>query len=120
MFSRVCPSTPPFTPGACSKPEQLKATDPGACMSSIVAMPAINCFEDVLDARYSFVGRVKDDTAFTPIKERPLTAEAQAAGVVRDVLVSKLGTDHHKDYLRQTDGWCMVRRLKSNGEVDVR
>jgi hypothetical protein len=58
-------------------------------------------FRDILEARSSFIGRVYDDVAFRVAEERPIPAEAQAAGVIRDVVVSRLGTDHHKDELRQ-------------------
>jgi hypothetical protein len=45
----------------------------------------------------SFVARVKQDVAFEVGCERPISAEAAAAGVVRDVEIRRLGTDHHKD-----------------------
>lgn len=113
------PTDATLTPGACSEPEQLKATlQSGHFYVIDRGYAGYQLFRDILDAGSSFVGRVKDNTAFTPIEERPLTAEAQAVGVVRDVLVSKLGTDHHKDYLRQTVRLVIVRRLKSNGEVE--
>jgi hypothetical protein len=58
-------------------------------------------FREILEARSSFIGRVYADVAFRVAEERPLTAEAKSAGVIRDVVVSRLGTDHHKDELRR-------------------
>ena len=55
----------------------------------------------ILKAGSSFVARVKDNTAFTVAQENPLSAEATAAGVVRDVVLAKLGTEHHKDFLHR-------------------
>src|SRR5262249_11775085 len=75
-------------------------------------------FRDILDAGSSFIGRVKDNTAFTVAQEQSLTAAAQAAGVVRDVQLAKLGTDHHKDYLQQSVRLVMVRRTKPDGTAE--
>lgn len=58
-------------------------------------------FGAILQAGSSFIGRVREDVAFVVAEERPIAAAAKAAGVVRDVVVSKLGSDHHKDYLRR-------------------
>jgi hypothetical protein len=58
-------------------------------------------FQEVVDAQASFVARVQDNTVYRVSAERPLTAAAQAAGVVRDVVIDKLGTEHHKNALKQ-------------------
>jgi hypothetical protein len=58
-------------------------------------------FQEIVDAKASFVARVQDNTAYRVSEERPLTAAAQAAGVVGDVVIDKLGTDHHKNVLKQ-------------------
>jgi hypothetical protein len=46
----------------------------------------------------SFVARVQQDVAFEVQKECPLDDAARAAGVVRDVLLKRLGSSHHKDW----------------------
>lgn len=46
-----------------------------------------------------FVVRVQENTAFEVAEEKPLTAGDRAAGVVRDVLVRRLGTDKHNPLL---------------------
>jgi hypothetical protein len=45
-------------------------------------------------------------------------AASQKAGVIRDVVVSKLGTEHHKDFLKRPVRLIIVRRQKSNGETE--
>jgi hypothetical protein len=58
-------------------------------------------FQEIVDAKASFVARVQDNTAYRVSEDRPLTAAAQAAGVVGDVVIDKLGTEHHKNVLKQ-------------------
>jgi hypothetical protein len=48
---------------------------------------------DALSCR--FIIRLQQNAAFEPLEERPLSPEARAAGVTRDVLVRRLGTDKH-------------------------
>jgi hypothetical protein len=105
-----------LTPAASSEPEQLRATlQPDRLYVIDRGYASYQLFRDILDAGSSFVGRVKDNTAFTVAEERPLTPAAQAAGVVRDVVVAKLGADHHKDYLQQPVRLVVVRRTKADG-----
>ena len=51
-------------------------------------------------------------------EERPISAEAKAVGVVRDVVIEKHGTAHHKDYLRQPVRLVVVQRTKADGSVE--
>lgn len=74
-------------------------------------------FRDILDAGSSFIGRVKDNIAFTVKEERPLTEEAKQAGVVRDVVISKLGSAKHKDFLRQPVRLVIVRIVNRDGKI---
>jgi hypothetical protein len=108
-----------LTPAASSEPEQLRATlQPDRLYVIDRGYAGYQLFRDILDAGSSFVGRVKDNTAFSVAEERPLTPEAQAAGVVRDVVVAKLGTANHKDYLRQPVRLVIVRRTKADGTAE--
>ena len=49
-------------------------------------------FQDIIDARSSFIGRIRDNAVYEVIEERPLTDEARKAGVVRDCVVNLGGT----------------------------
>lgn len=51
----------------------------------------------VVEAGSSLVARIKNESAFTVQAERPLGPAAQAAGVVRDVIISRLGTRTRPD-----------------------
>src|SRR5207302_6684816 len=78
------------TPGACSEPDQLRAMlRPGRLYVIDRGYASYRLFGDILRAGSSFVGRLKEDAAFTVQEERPLAAAARAAGVVRDVGGSK-------------------------------
>jgi Transposase DDE domain len=51
---------------------------------------------DIQAARASYIVRVKECTAFTTARQLPIAPNASAAGVVRDVIVERLGSGHHK------------------------
>lgn len=44
-------------------------------------------FQDIINVHSDFIGRIRDNAVWTVVEERPLTAEAQAAGVRSDRLV---------------------------------
>lgn len=62
---------------------------------------AYGLLADILKARASFIVRVKECTAFTVQEELPVAPEARAAGIVRDLIISRLGTSHHKREIHQ-------------------
>jgi Transposase DDE domain len=108
-----------ITPAACSEPEQLRAMlQPGRLYVTDRGYADYQLFRDILDAGSSFVARVKDNTAFTVAQERSLTQTAREAGVVRDVVLSRLGSDHHKDVVRRPLRLVIVRRTKSDGTTE--
>jgi Transposase DDE domain len=78
-------------------------------------------FRAILEARSSFLGRVCEDVAFRVAEERPLAAAARSAGVIRDVLVSRLGTDHHKDELHRVVRLVFVAtgKTRPDGTAEV-
>jgi Transposase DDE domain len=113
------PADATMTPAACSEPDQLAATlKPQRLYVVDRGYASFELFRKILDAGSSFVARVKDSTVFTVKEERPLSKEAEAAGVVRDVVIDKLGTAHHKDYLRQPVRLVVVQRTKPDGSVE--
>jgi Transposase DDE domain len=113
------PADATLTPAACSEPDQLAAMlKPQRLYVVDRGYASFELFREILDAGSSFVARVKDNTVFTVKEERPISAEAKASGVVRDVVIGKLGTAHHKDYLRQPVRLVVVERTKPDKNVE--
>lgn len=107
------------TPAACSEPEQLRAMlQPARLYVMDRGYAGYQLFRDIINAGSSFIGRVKDNATFTVAFERPVPVEAAAAGVVRDIVVAKLGTDHHKDYLKRPVRLIIVQVTKADGTRD--
>jgi hypothetical protein len=57
-------------------------------------------FQDVIDAKSSFVGRIRDNAVWSVVEERPLSDAARAAGVRSDRVV-RLGCAKSGTVLRQ-------------------
>jgi hypothetical protein len=58
-------------------------------------------FQDIVDKKASFVCRIQNNAAYRVIETRTISPEAAAAGVIEDVIVDKLGSDHKKNFIRQ-------------------
>lgn len=113
------PADATLTPAACSEPGQLRAMlRAGRFYVLDRGYAGYELFRDILDAGASFLGRVKDNTAFRAGPERPLTPAAVAAGVTRDTVIAKLGTDHHKDVIGRPLRLVVVRRAKADGTAE--
>jgi DDE family transposase len=119
---RGIPADVTVTHGSGSEREQLrKMLQPGRVYVVDRGYEEYQLFQDILDARSSFIARVQDSVAYKVFEERPLTKEARAAGVVSDVIVKRLGTDHHKNVLKQKVRIVKVQtdKLDSNGKPNV-
>ena len=57
-------------------------------------------FQDILNAGSAFIGRIRANAVYQLVNNRPLTAEAKQAGVVRDCLVWLGGDDSGKVLLQ--------------------
>jgi hypothetical protein len=76
------------TTGNDSETQQLRATLQAQRLYVIDRGYAdYQLFQDIIDARSDFIGRIKDNAVGTVVEERPLTAEARAAGVRSDRVV---------------------------------
>jgi hypothetical protein len=107
------------TPAACSEPGQLEAMlQPDRLYVLDRGYADYELFAKIVAAGSSLVARVKDSTAFTVKEERPLTDAAKKAGVVRDVILSRLGTSHHKDHLRREMRLVIVRTVDREGKAN--
>jgi hypothetical protein len=107
-----------LTPAACSEPAELARTlQPGRLYVVDRGYASYELFAQIVQAKSSLVGRVKDSTAFVPLEERPLDEAARKAGVIRDVVISRLGTSHHKNHLRQPMRLVIVRVTNREGKI---
>ena len=107
-----------LTPAACSEPAELARTlQPGRLYVLDRGYASYELFAQIVQAKSSLVARVKDSTVFVPLEERPLDEVARKAGVVRDVVISRLGTAHHKNHLRQPMRLVVVRVTNREGKT---
>jgi hypothetical protein len=116
------PADATVTAAACSEPGQLAASlRPGRLYVIDRGYASYQLFRDILDAESSFLGRLKEDAAFTVQEERPVSPEAAAAGVVRDVVAGRLGTDHHKDVVGRPVRlvWVATGKVRPDGTAEV-
>ena len=76
------------TTGNDSETKQLRATlQAGRLYVIDRGYAEYQLFQDIIDAKSDFIGRIRDNAVGTVVEERPLTAEAQAAGVRSDRVV---------------------------------
>ena len=112
------PADATLTKAACSETAALAAAlQPGRLYVVDRGYADYALFAKIVAADSSLIARVKDNTAFVVQEERPLTAAAQAAGVVRDVVISRLGTAHHKDHLKRPMRLVIVQRVDRDGKI---
>lgn len=69
----------------------------------------------VVAAGSSLVARIKNQSAFTVQEERPVTTAAQAAGVTRDVIISRLGTRTRPDQFQRPMRLVIVNIVDRSG-----
>lgn len=99
---KAVPTDVTITHGTGSEREQLrKMLQPGHIYVVDRGYEDYQLFQDIVDGGSSFIARIQESAAYKVREERPLTAEARAAGVISDVVLSRLGTDHHKNVIKQ-------------------
>lgn len=107
-----------LTPAACSEPAALKAMlEPGRLYVNDRGYASFSLMRAVLDAGSSFITRVKDDLAVHVQEERAISPEAAQAGVIRDVILKRLGTAHHKDVVGRPMRLVMVNYTDRAGKT---
>jgi hypothetical protein len=89
------------TAGNASETAQLRATlQPARLYVIDRGYAEYRLFQDIIDARSSFIGRVRDNAVYQVIEDRPVSAAARAAGVRSDRVVM-LGGDKSGAVFRQ-------------------
>jgi hypothetical protein len=116
--AKQLPDDAQLTPAACSEPAALAAMlQPGRLYVCDRGYASFDLFRKILDAGSSLVVRVKDDITVNVQKERPISAAAAKAGVVRDVILKRLGTAHHKDVVGRPMRLVIVRVVERTGKT---
>jgi hypothetical protein len=91
-----------LTEGTGSEREQLRiALQSGRLYVMDRGYAGYEFFQQIIDAKASFIGRVQNNAAYRVIEQREIPPEAAAAGIIEDVVVDKLGSEKHKNYLKQ-------------------
>ena len=115
------PTDATITPAACSEPGQMRTMlRPGRLYVCDRGYLDHDLYRAIIEAKSSFIGRIKDNGQYSVATERPLSAEARAAGVVSEEIVERLGTSHHKNVLKDH---CVrlikVQRKNDRGEFET-
>jgi hypothetical protein len=111
-----------ITPGNASERDHLRAhLDAGGFYVIDRGYRDWDLFQEIIAAGASFVARVQDNTVIHPHEERPVTAAAQAVGVVRDVVVQETGNERHKKHLTHAFRLIVIDTGKKllNGTPDL-
>lgn len=77
-------------------------------------------FQDILDRGSSFIGRIRSNAVWTVIEQRPVSADAKAAGVRRDLVV-RLGGGKSGAALKQPLRIVEVEtgKINARGEPEI-
>jgi len=108
-----------LSPAACSEPAALKSMlEGGRLYVCDRGYASFELFRSILDAGSSLIVRVKDDITVHMQEERPISAAASQAGVVRDVILKRLGGSHHKNIVGRPMRLVVVRVVERNGQTN--
>jgi hypothetical protein len=95
------PTEVTVTAANASERDQLRASlEPGGFYVIDRGYRDWDFFQEIIEAKASFVGRVQENTVIHAAEERPLTDAARAAGVVRDVLIDHTGAARRPNRLK--------------------
>lgn len=123
-----------ITPAACSEPATMASMlEPGRLYVNDRGFASFELMRAVIDCGSSLITRVKDDIALHVQEERDIPPEAAKAGVVRDVVLKRLGSSHSKDVVgramrlvivrtkdrmgRDTDLWLITDRMDLDADL---
>lgn len=99
---RGVPVAVSITAGSASEREQLRSLlQPHKLYVFDRGYVEYKLFQEIIDKKSSFIGRLCSNTSFTVVEERPISAEASAVGIQRDIVV-KLGGPKSGEVLQQT------------------
>jgi hypothetical protein len=85
---RGIPVRATVTAGNASERDQLRTLlEAGRLYALDRGYAEYQLFQDIIDAKSSFIGRLRDNAVWQVVEERPVSAQARAAGVQRDLVV---------------------------------
>ena len=106
------------SPAASSEPAALTSMlESGRLYVCDRGYASFELFRNILDAQSSLIVRVKDDIAVQVQEERSISPEAAQAGVVRDVILKRLGTPKHKDVVGRPMRLVVVKVTERNSKT---
>jgi hypothetical protein len=77
-------------------------------------------YREILEAGSSFIGRIKDNGAYTVASQCVVSAADRAVNVVSDELLKRLGTAHHKNELKHHQlRLIKVQRTNDEGALET-
>lgn len=83
------PARASVTAGNDSERQQLrKMLEPGRLYVHDGGYESFRLFQEIIDAKSSFIGRVREQMTWKVIEERPLSEAARQAGVIADLIVN--------------------------------
>jgi hypothetical protein len=116
VFTGV-PCDAQVSPAACSEIQYLSSMlQPGRLYVMDRGYVCYETFAKIINAGSSLIGRVKDNTAFEVQEERVISEAARKAGVVRDAILSRLGTSHHKNHFKEPMRLVVVQTIDRDGK----
>jgi hypothetical protein len=118
---RGIPRKVSVTEGNASEAKQLRELlEPGRLYVTDRGYTEYLLFEQILEVGSSFICRIRDRLTWNVIEERPLSAEAKAAGVQRDVVL-RFGSKRHGTLIETPLRIVEVRtgKIDSKGEPEI-
>jgi hypothetical protein len=113
---KAVPCDAQLTPGASSETAQFRQMlQPHRLYVLDRGYADYGLFTTILEAQSSLIARVSADVRYTVAEEQPLSEAARAAGVVRDVRISRLGSEFRHDTPQQTLRLVVVERREADG-----
>ena len=107
------------SPAACCESEHMRAMlQPGRFYVMDRGYANYALIQEIIRVGSSLVVRVKDSVGYGFERERPLSEEAVAAGVVRDIDILRLGLLYGYESFRHPLRLVIVRRTKSDGSSE--
>ncbi len=107
-----------ITPANGSEAEQLKGMlVPGRLYVTDRGYMNYGLFSAILEAKSSFIARVRDSIVLDGVEKQSVSEEASRAGVVSDLLVAHVGTAGYQDKFQQPLRLVIVEVETRNGET---